>query len=396
MSVFEPLLARLRAFGLARLFFAVVTLSMTLAGTIANYALSGNALRHFDMLLELNEAETFVVSGANAEVDTLTDGVFDPAGLARFAPAAIASLLPPGFEVVSFRTFPVSLGNGGASQRANAYAVGQGFIRLAGLDVGAAGRLSLSERMEDSCLVGTRLAHRLQLDGSGPLFVEGRVCHVAGLFDAPARPPFANLADSILVAEREETFEQVTAGAFSLLVSGPPSSLAQNRLEGLLSLVFDVSRLSFWSSLPIVEQARELKFIATAISVGLSAIILLVGAVSIAALMSFSVTERRREIAIRRTLGATRSRIVVEIVQEALLIAVLALVVGVIGGLALADILQQPLSRYFLAGRAPGAGIDIARLAEAIAGFLAVTLIAGIIPAMNAARTDPATVLRES
>ncbi len=163
-----------------------------------------------------------------------------------------------------------------------------------------------------------------------------------------------------------------------------------------MSLVFDVSRLSFWSSLPIVEQARELKFIATAISVGLSAIILLVGAVSIAALMSFSVTERRREIAIRRTLGATRSRIVVEIVQEALLIAVLALVVGVVGGLALADILQQPLSRYFLAGRAPGAGIDIARLAEAIAGFLAVTLIAGIIPALNAARTDPATVLRES
>ncbi|MEO2039477.1 MAG: hypothetical protein ABGW90_12420, partial [Martelella sp.] len=74
---FEPIIARLRAFGLARLAFAVVTLAMTLSGTIANYALSSNALRHFDTLLELDNSETFVVSGANYEVGMMTNGAFD-------------------------------------------------------------------------------------------------------------------------------------------------------------------------------------------------------------------------------------------------------------------------------------------------------------------------------
>ena len=391
---FEPILARLRAFGLARLFFAVVTLSMTLAGTIANYALSGNALRHFDTLLELGAAETFVISGANYEVGMLTGGVFDPDALALLGPDMIAGLLPGGFSVTPFRAFPVTLESGGTAQLAKAYAVGDGFARQAGLTTDLPTGTEIGDLMQDSCLVGRALVE--SLDGASIVWVEGKACQVAGFFDAPVRPPFAELSRSLLIPQGEDSFEGVDAGNFNFLVTGPAESLPEPRLKGLLSLAFDVSRLTFWSSAPIIEQARELKFIALAISVGLSAIILMIGGVSIAALMSFSVTERRREIAIRRTLGATRGRIVVEIVQETALIAALALIVGIVGGMILAEVLQQPLSRYFVAGSITGSGIAIGPIARAAAGFFVVTLLAGIVPALNAARTDPATVLRES
>lgn len=394
MLPFEPIIARLRAFGLARLAFAVVTLAMTLSGTIANYALSSNALRHFDTLLELNNAETFVVSGANYEVGAMTGGAFDAGGLARLGPDLIAGLLPPGFTVTAFRIFPVTVESGGSVQLAKAYAVGKGFARQAGLTTDMPAGFETAGLMQDSCLVGGGLAE--SLGGGATVWVEGKACQVVGLFDAPVRPPFAELSRSLLIADREDSFEQVDSGNFNFLVTGPAESLPEPRLKGLLSLVFDVSRLTFWSSAPIIEQARELKFIAMAISVGLSAIILMIGGVSIAALMSFSVTERRREIAIRRTLGATRARIVVEIVQETVLIAVLALVVGIVGGMILADVLQQPLSRYFVAGSITGSGIALGPIARAVTGFFVVTLIAGIVPALNAARTDPATVLRES
>lgn len=394
MSPFEPALARLRAFGLARLFFAVVTLSMTLAGTIANYALSGNALSHFDMLLELGSAETFVVGGANYEVGVMTGGAFDPDALAALGPELVTSLLPGGFSVTPFRVFPVTLEGSGPAQLAKAYAAGDGFIRQAGLRTDLPPGFETGDLMQDNCLVGRGLSASL---GEGEtLWLGGRACRVAGLFDAPVRPPFAELSRSVLIAYGEDSFEDVDAGNFSFLVSGPAGSLSEPRLKALLSLVFDVSRLTFWSSAPIIEQARELKFIAMAISVGLSAIILMIGGVSIAALMSFSVTERRREIAIRRTLGATRMRIVAEIVQETILIAALALAVGIIGGMVLADLLQQPLSRYFVAGSITGSGIAVGPVARAVAGFFVVTLLAGIVPALNAARTDPATVLRES
>ncbi|MGV0879573.1 ABC transporter permease [Martelella sp. FLE1502] len=391
---FEPIIARLRSFGLARLAFAVVTLAMTLSGTIANYALSSNALRHFDTLLELDNSETFVVSGANYEVDAMTDGAFDPEGLARIGPELIAGLLPPGFTVTAFRIFPVTVEGGGSVQLAKAYAVGDGFARQTGLTTDMPAGFETDGLMQDSCLVGSGLAE--SLGGGSTVWVEGKACRVAGHFHAPVRPPFAELSRSLLIADREDSFEQVDSGNFNFLVTGPAESLPEPRLKGLLSLVFDVSRLTFWSSAPIIEQARELKFIAMAISVGLSAIILMIGGVSIAALMSFSVTERRREIAIRRTLGATRARIVVEIVQETVLIAVLALVVGIVGGMILADVLQQPLSRYFVAGSITGSGIALGPIARAVTGFFVVTLIAGIVPALNAARTDPATVLRES
>ncbi|TPW29147.1 FtsX-like permease family protein [Martelella alba] len=397
LSRFDAIIGRLRAFGLPRLAFAVVTLSMALSGTIANYTLSGNALRHFDLLLELNDAETFVINGAADDVVALTGGRFDAPALAALGPALVQPLLRPGFTVIPFRAFAVSIGDGGAAQLAKVYAVGQGFAARAGLTLKGVAQTGGWRILQDHCLVGVRLAQRIGLDQTMTgLWIDGRYCRIVGEFDAPVRPPFADIADSVVVPFQETSYEQAYTNGFSFLISGPAASHEETRLKALLSLVFDVSRLTIWSAKPIVDQARELKFVASSISVGLSAIILMIGAVSIASLMSFSVTERRREIAIRRTLGATRLRIVIEIVEETLLIASLALVVGIAGGVMLAHVLEQPLSRFFLVAGDGEPVQNVIVIAKAVLGFLLVSLAAGIVPALNAARTDPATVLRES
>lgn len=395
MSLFDSLAGRLRAFGLSRLLFAVITLSMTLSGTIANYVLSGNALKHFDTLLELNDADTFIVSGTAADVKSLSHGKFDATALAEEGPGIITPLLPSGFKVVPFRTFAVSASTGGSAQLTKAYAAGSGFAQGAGLSIdNGVGPASVST-MEDACLIGTGLANQMGYGPGEGIWIDGKRCTVAGQFSAPVRPPFADLSNAVLMPAKETSFEPVMTNNFSFLITGPPGSLTATRLQALLGLIFDASKLTVWSSQPIVEKARELKFVASAISVGLSAIILMVGAVSIASLMSFSVTERRREIAVRRTLGATRGRIVVEIVEETALIASLALAIGIVGGIALAHVLEQPLSRLFLVGSTSG-DLAILPIVKAVGGFFVVSMLSGIIPALNAARTDPATVLRES
>ncbi|MEO2039332.1 MAG: hypothetical protein ABGW90_11665, partial [Martelella sp.] len=122
-------------------------------------------------------------------------------------PLAIGGLLPPGFTVTAFRIFPVTVEGGGSVQLAKAYAVGDGFARQTGLTTDMPAGFETDGLMQDSCLVGSGLAESL---GGGPtVWVEGKACRVAGHFDAPVRPPFAELSRSLLIADREDSFEQV-------------------------------------------------------------------------------------------------------------------------------------------------------------------------------------------
>ena len=66
---------------------------------------------------------------------------------------------------------------------------------------------------------------------------------------------------------------------------------------------------------------------------GLGAVALLVGAVGVANIMVISVLERRSEIGLRRTLGATKGHIRVQFLSEAILLALAGGAAGVIGGI---------------------------------------------------------------
>jgi putative ABC transport system permease protein len=65
---------------------------------------------------------------------------------------------------------------------------------------------------------------------------------------------------------------------------------------------------------------------------GLGAVVLLVGAVAVANIMIISVLERRAEIGLRRSLGATRGQIRTQCLSEAILLALLGGAVGVVAG----------------------------------------------------------------
>ncbi|GAB7042098.1 MULTISPECIES: ABC transporter permease [Catenuloplanes] len=123
----------------------------------------------------------------------------------------------------------------------------------------------------------------------------------------------------------------------------------------------------------------------TGLLVGIGAVALLVGGIGVANTMIISVLERRREIGLRRALGATRGHIRAQFLTEALLLSVL----GGLTGCALGAAVTQSVA---LLNTWPFA-LPAATLAIAVTATLLIGAVAGFYPAVRAARTPPTTAL---
>jgi putative ABC transport system permease protein len=119
---------------------------------------------------------------------------------------------------------------------------------------------------------------------------------------------------------------------------------------------------------------------------GTAAIALLVGGIGIMNIMLVSVTERTREIGIRRALGATREDVLLQFLFESMTMSLSGGLIGVIAGLGIMHLV--PLILKTPAVFSPAA------LILAFVFSTAVGLIFGLYPAIKASGLDPIHALR--
>lgn len=108
-----------------------------------------------------------------------------------------------------------------------------------------------------------------------------------------------------------------------------------------------------------------------------------------------TVVDRRREIAVRIAMGASRARIARQWLTESLVVATAAVVIGTIGGMWLQDAAQAIGPPAGLANFAPSYAFDIRVILFSAVIVFAVTVLFGGWPATRAARTDVTTPLKE-
>jgi putative ABC transport system permease protein len=123
-----------------------------------------------------------------------------------------------------------------------------------------------------------------------------------------------------------------------------------------------------------------------AIMIALSSVALMVGGVGVIAIMMIAVTERTREIGIRKAVGATRREILLQFLFEAVTLTVIGSAIGLAlgGGAAFAIAAATPIP-----AAVPVQAILAALTMAAFAG-----IVFGIWPAWKAARMDPVVALR--
>ncbi|CAN5174947.1 ABC transporter permease [soil metagenome] len=122
------------------------------------------------------------------------------------------------------------------------------------------------------------------------------------------------------------------------------------------------------------------------IMIALSGVGLLVGGVGVIAIMMISVTERTREIGVRKALGATKATILWQFLVEAATLTSIGAALGLIGGTIVAGLIK---SLTPVPAETPPAAIVGALVASVVTG-----MVFGMLPAIRAARLDPVEALR--
>jgi len=135
-----------------------------------------------------------------------------------------------------------------------------------------------------------------------------------------------------------------------------------------------------------LEAAEAAEDTLTTLFVGLGSIALIVGGVGIANVMVISVIERRGEIGLRRALGATRRHIASQFLGEALLLALMGGVGGVIVGI-MATAIYANVKGWSLI-------VPPIAIIGGLSAALLIGGVAGLYPATRAARLSPTEALR--
>jgi len=250
-----------------------------------------------------------------------------------------------------------------------------------------------------NCLVGHTVVTAL-FAGEDPLGAELRLheltCSVVGVLATKGVSTFGQDQDNLVIMPHT-TFARRIAGdqhVGMIMVSATSEAAtdaAKAEIEALLRqrrriLADEADDFNVRDLREIQQVLGAVTGVLTALLAGVAAISLVVGGIGIMNIMLVSVTERTREIGVRRAIGARAGDILQQFIVEAVVLAalggLLGLVVGVVGALIASRLLAVPLV------------LSPVSAAVAFAVSVVIGVVFGAFPARKASRLRPIEALR--
>jgi putative ABC transport system permease protein len=162
---------------------------------------------------------------------------------------------------------------------------------------------------------------------------------------------------------------------------------ATKNITGLLNRSRHKDDLYYVQSMQDVqEMVNSILSVITSVLLAVAVITLVVGGIGIINILLVSVTERIREIGIRKALGAQRKNIVFQFLMESIIMTVTAGIIGILLGVLVGNVLSKAI------GIPPS--VDIATVVGSFTMSVILGLVFGVYPAKKAADLDPIEALR--
>ena len=368
-----------------RVFLSALGISLGIAAMIAVVGISSSSRAELNRQLSLLGTNLLTVTAAQG----LTD---EPVRMAEDAIPRVARIGP----VESVSAVGRVAANVYRNERINAAQTGSIAVYASRLDLPAtidsqpaAGRwLTPSVAGFPTAVLGWAAAQRLGIDSlaTRPQVVIGE--HRFAVLGILRPVPLATELDSAV-------FIGWQAARTYLGFDGHPTIIyTRAREDAVLSVRGVLARTVEPESPNTVQVSRPSDALAakalaenafTGLLLGVGAVALLVGGIGVANTMVISVLERRAEIGLRRSLGATRGQILVQFLVESLLLAAL----GGLGGL----LLGIAVTTGYAADRSWPVVVPLWASAGGFLATLVIGVVAGLYPAVRAARLPPTEAL---
>jgi putative ABC transport system permease protein len=260
------------------------------------------------------------------------------------------------------------------------------------------------ESLAKVCALGTTVVEDLfggnYLDPVGKTVKINRQNYqVVGVMASKGQTGFTNEDDQVFIPLSTAQVKFGGAGNTSLgsinvqVVSAEMMDFAQAELKAILRARHGLSPsqaddFNIRSQVQIMEMVQQTTGTFTILLGAIAAISLIVGGIGIMNIMLVSVTERTREIGIRKAVGAKRRDILMQFLVEAVVLSGLGGVVGVLVGWGSAQLLSRLASDFLRTLVTPDSVV------MALGVSVAIGLFFGIYPANRAARLNPIEALR--
>lgn len=164
--------------------------------------------------------------------------------------------------------------------------------------------------------------------------------------------------------------------------------IAMAQIENTLGIIFpnDTDSYSVTNQQDLLETATEVSSTLTTMLAGIAGISLLVGGIGIMNIMLVSVTERTKEIGIRKAIGAKRKDILLQFLIEAVVLSAFGGLIGIASGVGIAKLVQS-FSSLTIA-------LSNNVMLYSFAFSVVVGVVFGVFPANKASKLHPIQALR--
>lgn len=281
------------------------------------------------------------------------------------------------------------------------YGADESFLAVNGGTM-AAGRVftPTEARGAEVAILDLETSRRLfgQLDPLGATVrIGGRPFRVIGIWQPPDnafQPPGFSIGGAVPYQVAKRSFRFSDTNDLFIVVQGrsgisvddakDQATVALRRHRGLrprLPNTFD-----FITQDQILDTMNSLTSVFFLVMTAISSVALLVGGIGVMAIMMVSVTDRTREIGLRKACGATRREILWQFLVEAATLTLIGGLIGILVGLAFGEVVKR------LLGLEAGVPLWSAVLATLVS--IGIGLVFGLLPANRASRMDPVEALR--